>query len=68
MESKGIGCGAYYSRSLTQQKSFEIYSPNACPNAERLAGEVLSLPLYPELTDRECEVVIDTLKQCLTSI
>jgi dTDP-4-amino-4,6-dideoxygalactose transaminase len=35
--------------------------PGSLPVAERLAGEVLSLPLYPQLTDDEADAVIKAL-------
>jgi hypothetical protein len=35
--------------------------PGGLELTERLAGEVLSLPLYPELIDREVDQVIDAV-------
>jgi dTDP-4-amino-4,6-dideoxygalactose transaminase len=32
------------------------------PMTERISSEVVSLPMYPELTDGEVEIVIDTIK------
>ena len=37
------------------------YARGACPHAERLADRCLSLPLYPELTDGQVDLVCDAL-------
>lgn len=36
------------------------------PNTEQLSREVLSLPMYPELTDEQIQYVIDVLKYALS--
>jgi dTDP-4-amino-4,6-dideoxygalactose transaminase len=33
------------------------------PMTERISGEVISLPMYPELTDEEVEFVIEAIKK-----
>ena len=33
------------------------------PNTEKFAKEIISLPMYPELTNRQIEYVIDCLKE-----
>jgi dTDP-4-amino-4,6-dideoxygalactose transaminase len=37
------------------------YQPGSLPRAEQLSGEVIALPMYPELGDAEVERVIDTV-------
>jgi dTDP-4-amino-4,6-dideoxygalactose transaminase len=37
------------------------------PVAERLAHEVLSLPLYPEMTDEQVDRVADAVEAALVS-
>ncbi|HEY9228853.1 MAG TPA: DegT/DnrJ/EryC1/StrS family aminotransferase, partial [Gemmatimonadaceae bacterium] len=34
----------------------------SCPEAERAAGEVLSLPIYPELTNAQLDEVIQHVR------
>lgn len=63
LRSQGVSTGIYYSRALSQQPLFEPLGAK-CPNAERLADEVLSLPLFPELTERERETVVQSLREC----
>lgn len=49
---------AYYERCLHQQPLYrELGIGGSFPEAERAAGEVLSLPVHPALTDEELETV-----------
>jgi dTDP-4-amino-4,6-dideoxygalactose transaminase len=61
LASRGIGCEIYYPLTLDQQVCFAHLpesSRRGCAVARRLAGEVLSLPVYPELPpERQDEVV-----------
>jgi dTDP-4-amino-4,6-dideoxygalactose transaminase len=38
------------------------YADVCCPNAEALYNRLLSLPMYPSLTDDEIEYVINAVK------
>lgn len=51
LKERGIGTGLHYPHPLHLQKAFSAlgYSSGSFPVSELLAGEVLSLPLYPEL-------------------
>lgn len=44
------------------------YGPGDFPVAERAATEILSLPLYPQLTDGEVERIIDALGVALNEV
>ena len=59
LKERGIDTGVYYPLPLHLQ---ELYldmglGRGSFPEAERAAGEVLSLPIYPELTERHVEEV-----------
>lgn len=56
----GIGCGVYYPVPLHMQPLYagSGVAPESLPNAYRLAQEVLSLPIFPQLTPAEIEAVI----------
>lgn len=53
LAARGIGCEIYYPMTMDQQPCFAA-TPEAsrrdCPTARQLATEVLSIPVYPELT------------------
>ena len=54
----GIGTGLFYRLALHQHPAFQAYNTRHLPVSERLANEVLSLPIHPDLTDGEVERVI----------
>ena len=60
-----IGCGVYYPQPLHRQACFASFGPAACPQADRLAEDVLSLPCFPGLTSAEQERVIAVLRSVL---
>ena len=49
----GVATGVYYPLPLHRQTCFARFEPQACPTADRLAAEVLSLPCFPGLTVAE---------------
>lgn len=52
LKAQGIGSAVYYPVPLHLQPCFKHlgYQPGRLPVAERASHEVLSLPVYPELT------------------
>ncbi len=65
--SDGIQTGIHYPIPVHLQPAYADlgYGPGAFPNAEKAAAEVLSLPLYPELSTRAIEDVVGSLKRAL---
>jgi dTDP-4-amino-4,6-dideoxygalactose transaminase len=63
LEAKGIGTGIHYPAPIHFQQSFEYlgYSKGDFPTAEKIANEVLSLPMFPELTKEEILFVAENL-------
>ena len=64
LKARGIGSAVYYPLPLHLQPCFAYlgYQPGSCPEAERAAGEVLSLPVYPELTAAQRDEVVATVR------
>ncbi len=56
-----FGTAVHYERALTQQTAYQPFARGACPMAESWAGECVSLPCFPEMTDDEIEVVCRAL-------
>ena len=59
LEAKGIGCGVHYPIPIHLQGAWRNvgYSESSFPIAENLAKELLSLPMFPELTEDQIEYV-----------
>jgi dTDP-4-amino-4,6-dideoxygalactose transaminase len=60
LKARGIGCAVYYPLALHLQPCFSFlgYRPGSLPAAEAATAEVISLPVYPELTEaQQAEVV-----------
>ena len=68
LADKNVGSEIYYPIPLHQQPCFQYLGckTGSLPETERAAGEVLSLPIFPELTFEEQEYVISTLTEVLT--
>ena len=61
LEEQGIGTGIFYRLALHQHPAFRDGNKRPLPVSERLAGEVLSLPIHPDLSDDEVERVIEAV-------
>jgi len=62
----GVGSGVYYPIPLHRQPVYEKeFGGLSLPAAEAAAHEVLSLPVYPQLTDEQIRHVCGTLRACL---
>jgi dTDP-4-amino-4,6-dideoxygalactose transaminase len=62
LAERGVATDVHYPLAAHQQAPYLRYATGALPETERLAREVLSLPLYPELPSRDLEYVIDQLR------
>jgi dTDP-4-amino-4,6-dideoxygalactose transaminase len=62
LAERGIGSAIYYPVPLHRQECFgEFGAYPSLPVAEALAREVLSLPVFPELTAEEQEAVAQAI-------
>jgi dTDP-4-amino-4,6-dideoxygalactose transaminase len=65
LEEKGIQTGVHYPFPLHLTEAYQALGApgsGSKPIAEMLAGEILSLPIYPELSERQIEHVILALQ------
>jgi dTDP-4-amino-4,6-dideoxygalactose transaminase len=60
LQANGIPTEVYYPHALHLQPAFRElgYGPGDFPEAERACGQVLSLPIYPELTLAQLKSVV----------
>lgn len=64
LKNAGIGNSVYYPLPLHLQPCFAYlgYKQGAFPESERASNEVLSLPVYPELTQSQLDEVIGAVR------
>ncbi|MBA3657104.1 MAG: DegT/DnrJ/EryC1/StrS family aminotransferase [Gemmatimonadaceae bacterium] len=63
LKGRGVGSAIYYPVPLHLQPCFDYlgHKKGAFPESERAAAEVLSLPVYPELTRSQQDEVIEAV-------
>jgi dTDP-4-amino-4,6-dideoxygalactose transaminase len=63
----GIGTGIHYPIPLHLQKAYEHleYKKGAFPVTERVAGEIVSLPMFPQMTREQQQEVVQSVKEHL---
>jgi dTDP-4-amino-4,6-dideoxygalactose transaminase len=68
LEERGIASEIYYPVPLHAQECFRAFGPHpALPVAEALADEVVSLPVFPEMTSEERGAVLAAIMDFLES-
>lgn len=67
LSQQGIGAGIHYPKPLHLQGAFESHgcAEGDFPVAEAAAAEILSLPLYPQITRKQQVRVADALKDAI---
>ena len=70
LRAAGIGTGIHYPVPLHAQQAYRGlgYRDGDLPVTERVSTEIVSLPMYPQLTDSQQAKVVDALKGCLMSL
>ena len=66
LRENGIGVQVHYSPVHLQPYYRELgYKEDDYPNAERYESTCMSIPLYPGLTERQQERVINLIEECV---
>jgi dTDP-4-amino-4,6-dideoxygalactose transaminase len=67
LAEKNIGCAIHYPVAIHLQEAYQGlgYSEGDFPISEQACAEVLSLPMYPELTETQLLLVSDAVKESL---
>ena len=65
LEQNGIGTGIHYPIPLHLQEAYKHlgYKEGDFPFAEKAAKRILSLPMYPELTEKQIHYVCEKVKE-----
>jgi dTDP-4-amino-4,6-dideoxygalactose transaminase len=68
LADQGVATGIHYPVPVHLQEAYRFleYGSGAFPIAERCANEFVSLPMYPELTPSQVELVIEAVKEAIT--
>jgi dTDP-4-amino-4,6-dideoxygalactose transaminase len=65
LQENGVGAMLYYPVPLHKQKVHAHLAPVSLPNTEDNTKAVISLPMFPELTEDEQRTVASTLINCI---
>lgn len=65
MAANGIQCSMHY-RPIHTFTAYEGFNANV-PVTDRIAGSILTLPLFPTITEAQIDNVVETLSLCLQS-
>ncbi|MDE3088780.1 MAG: DegT/DnrJ/EryC1/StrS family aminotransferase [Chloroflexota bacterium] len=65
LKARGIETGIHYPIPLHLQPVYQNlgYHAGDFPHTEKAASEILSLPMYPELTNVQAQQIVDALKE-----
>lgn len=63
LNNKKIGSGVHYESPIHLQKAYKFlgYKKGNLPVTEKLSKQIISLPVFPELTNKEIEYIVKTI-------
>jgi dTDP-4-amino-4,6-dideoxygalactose transaminase len=64
LKEHGVSCGVHYPIPLHLQPAYKKLGlkKGSFPMSEKLAEEILSIPIYPELTNEQLSYIVDNIK------
>lgn len=64
LAERNVFAGIHYPNPLSKAKPFldSVTVPNGLPNCEKITSEILSLPMYPEMTREHVAIVADAVR------
>jgi len=69
LKREGIGCAIHYPKPAHQQPAYHDarFAPVPLPHTEILVEEILSLPMFPELRERDVERVVALIMRAVAT-
>jgi dTDP-4-amino-4,6-dideoxygalactose transaminase len=67
LRRRGVETGVHYPIPCHRQAPYTRYAPTPLEHAERAADEILSLPLFPHISDAQIERVAESLNEIVSS-
>jgi dTDP-4-amino-4,6-dideoxygalactose transaminase len=61
LRSKGIQTVVHYPLPINKQKAFPLQKNETLPESELFVKTILSLPLYPELSDEQTKIIVEAV-------
>jgi UDP-2-acetamido-2-deoxy-ribo-hexuluronate aminotransferase len=68
LDEAGIGTGLFYRLALHEHPAFRHFDGRHLAVSERLTGEVLALPMHPDLSDEEVDRVIAAVRAAVAAV
>jgi dTDP-4-amino-4,6-dideoxygalactose transaminase len=65
LKDRGIQCAVHYPIPISLQRAYQNlgYKPGSLPVSERLALELISLPMFPELSEGQIASVVQSVRE-----
>lgn len=61
LSQKGIATQIHYPKAIHNQEAYKELNNSNLPNANQLENEMLSLPIFPSMTEEERSYIVNTL-------
>jgi len=64
--SKSVGTAIHYPMAVHQQPAYYsrvMVGPGGLAESERAVREIVSLPIYPQMTDEQTQLVVETIRE-----
>ena len=68
LDRRGVQTGVHYPVPCHLQPALRRFAGCSLPVAEQAAGELVSLPMFPHMTDRQVDVVCEALTGALADV
>lgn len=68
LAEKGVITGIHYPTTIYKQKAYKHFVNNgfSCPVSEQVQRSIISLPIFPELTEKEIDYTCSTLQKIVS--